>query len=200
MRLDGDEKRTEFAKLSTRFSKSVGIAADNQENIYSYCDSPNENDSVEMVELSPTVADARGPQCASPAPHVESAMQYQKICQLAQVEGIPVDQMRAKWFHRRDDLSRDIEMISNGPPGDYEDIKMVVHKIVNSGNWLSAGEMNVASLLVPSWRRADQALTRAIEYISIVQDMKQTCADNMHLSGNIMADLHLLYPFITAKR
>ena len=80
------------------------------------------------------------------------------------------------------------------------DLRMIGTKIVEVGHWISAGDLSSISSLIPAWRRSEKQVTRTIEYIQIVQDMKQTLENPIQLTGNLHNDLNLLIPFISNRK
>lgn len=182
------------ATLSTRFTKTLGLIE--KERIEEFDLNDDSEKGVEIVDMTICSSMPR----SSPILNVETNAQFQKILQLSQLEHTSIAEMRDRWMRKLAEISRYVEMISNGPTGDFEDLKMVVNNILEVGHWLSAGDLSVITTIVPAWRRADKSVTRAIEYIQIVQDMKHTVNHPPQLSGQIMEDINILVPFITAKK
>ncbi|KAJ3039767.1 hypothetical protein HDV00_011894 [Rhizophlyctis rosea] len=105
-----------------------------------------------------------------------------------------------RWPAIRSELGQGLAQLSNEAQNlSYPEFRTLVSNIKGSVDILAGTGMNLA-VTIPSWRDLDSKLQDAIQYISIVEDIKATVTQPLPAYNDLDTALHHMRQFLEGKR
>ncbi|KAJ3220506.1 hypothetical protein HK099_004244 [Clydaea vesicula] len=123
---------------------------------------------------------------------VENAFSDQQIRMLKAInlqKKLPEEFFFQTWMAKKLELEHNLGFLQNdtfgvltGASDSYDDIFLLVKKIVESAEWLSNNDLDNLVHLVPLWKTLQSNIKNFMTYINLVEEMKKTIKINLNLN------------------